>query len=31
MCPFKLEKDPELRRRLEEEVKEYEELDGFEC
>lgn len=31
MCPFKLEKDPELRRRLEEEVREYEELDGFEC
>ncbi len=29
MCAFKLEKDPELRRQLEEEVKEYEELDGF--
>jgi uncharacterized metal-binding protein len=31
MCPFKLEKDPELRRRLEEEVREYESLDEFEC
>lgn len=31
MCAFKLEKDPELRRRLEEEVREYEELEGFEC
>ena len=31
MCPFKLEKDPGLRRKLEEEVKEFEELDGFEC
>jgi uncharacterized metal-binding protein len=31
MCPFKLEKDPELRRRLEEEIREYESLDDFEC
>jgi uncharacterized metal-binding protein len=31
MCPFKLEKDPELRRRLEEEIREYEGLDDFEC
>lgn len=31
MCPFKLEKDPELRRRLEEEVREYESLEQFEC
>jgi hypothetical protein len=31
MCPFKLEKDPELRRMLEEEVREYESLQGFEC
>ncbi len=31
MCPFKLEKDPELRRKLEDEVREFEELEGFEC
>jgi uncharacterized metal-binding protein len=31
MCAFKLEKDPEFRRRLEEEVREYETLDEFEC
>ncbi len=31
MCAFKLERDPELRRKLEEEVREYEELGEFEC
>jgi uncharacterized metal-binding protein len=31
MCPFKLEKDPELQRKLADEVKEYEDLGDFEC
>jgi hypothetical protein len=31
MCPFKIEKDPALQRMLAEEVREYEELEGFEC
>lgn len=31
MCAFKLESDPELRRRLEEEVAEFERMDEFEC
>lgn len=31
MCPFKLDKDPELKRRLEEEVREYEDLGEIEC
>lgn len=30
MCAFKLENDSELRRRLAEEIEEYEDLDGFE-
>ncbi|GAB4257531.1 MAG: hypothetical protein Kow00129_17530 [Thermoleophilia bacterium] len=31
MCPFKLKDDPELRRRLEEEVAEFENLEDIEC
>jgi len=31
MCPFKFQQDPELRRKLEEEVREFESLEEFEC
>lgn len=31
MCPFKLEKDPDLRRRLEQEIEEYDDLEDIEC